>query len=230
MAGKSMTRGGDAICATWTRKPADAANLPAVDVKDNGNGCYDITCRPPCAGKYAVEVSINGTMLSHALTITCTDSRWFRFDDVQCQDNNTLSSDKMTVTHTGTYSCLQCWGHEAYDKASTAGEQKWSVAETGMFSLESQRSRNWRSRTTTINRTVGTGTMARRWMLGKSSASIGAFQVGDILRLDLNCDQHTLTITNQRSGETAMIDNLPATELFPYFATHDTDDALSLIW
>ena len=66
--------------------------------------------------------------------------------------------------------------------------------------------------------------------MGQSTDSISAFQIGDILRLDLNGDEHTLRITNQRSGETAMIDNLPASELFPYFATLDNNDSFRLVW
>ena len=67
-------------------------------------------------------------------------------------------------------------------------------------------------------------------VMGSFTASITAFQVGDIVQLNLDCDEHTLRITNQRSGETATIDDLPPYELFPYFATLNTNDSLSLVW
>ena len=120
--GKTMTRGGDTIHATWTHKPAEVTNRPVVEVKDNGNGRYDITCRPPCVGEYTVEVLVNGTKLSHALSITC-ESQWFNFDSARCQDNNTLSSDKMTVTHTGQAGFSSVLGSQGVRQ----GQHSWRV-------------------------------------------------------------------------------------------------------
>ena len=228
--GKTMTRGGDAIQATWSIEAAEAANLPAVEVKDNGNGRYDITCPPLCVGEYAVEVTVNGTKLSHALSITC-EGRWFNLDSAQCQDKNMLSSDKMTVTHTG-QNCV--WSSVLGSQSVQHGQYSWRV--------KVDRSRNRyvfvgvaeKDKLKDTNNHYQSyswyGNNGQKWVMGQSTDSISAFQVGDILRLDLNCNEHTLRITNQRSRETATIGNLPASELFPYFATYDTNDSFSLVW
>ena len=228
--GKTMTGGGDAICASWSGKPAEAANLPAVEVKDNGNGRYDIMRLPSCVGKYAVEVSVSGTKLSRALIIACTD-RWFKFDSAQCQDKNSLNSDKMTVTHTGRDSV---WSSVLGSQGVQQGQHSWrvqvdrsyhkyvfvGVAEKGKLTDKNnfKQSYSW------------SGQSGWKWVMGSRTPGISEFRFGDILRLDLNCDEHTLRITNQRSGETDTIDNLPASELFPYFATYNTKDSFSLVW
>ena len=228
--GKTMTRGGDAIQATWTCKPAKAGTLPAVEVKDNGNGRYDITCRPSCVGKYVVEASVNGTKLSHPLSITC-EGQWFNFDRAQCQKENTLSFNKMTVTHSGQDGV---WSSVLGSQGVRQGQHSWRV--------QVDRSRNryvfvgvaekdkLKDVYSYIQSYSWYGYTGQKWVMGQTTDSIAAFQVGDILRLDLNCDDHTLRITNQRSEETATIDNLPALELFPYFATDNTNDSLSLVW
>ena len=231
--GKTMTRGGDTIQATWTRKPAEAANLPAAEVKNSGNGRYNILCRPSCAGEYAVEVSVNGTKLSHAQFITCVD-RWFNFDRAQCQDENTLSSDKMTVTHTGRDNvCSSVLGSQGVRQ----GQHSWRVqvgpsryTQGNVFVGVAEKDKL----TDTNNAREAYcwyGLGGAQYVMGKitCTTSFWSFRVEDILQLDLNCDDHTLRITNQRSGETDTIDNLPASELFPYFATLSTGDSLTLV-
>ena len=228
--GKTMTRGGDTIHATWTGQPAEATNLPAVEVNDNGNGRYDITCRPSCVGEYAVEVSVNGTKLSDSLSITC-ESHWFNFDSERCQKGNTLSSDKMTVTHTG-QDCV--WSSVLGSEGVRQGQHRWRVQvdhsqHRNVFVGVAEKDKL--KHTYNFNQSYSWyGYTGQKYVMGQNTDSISAFQVGDILRLDLNCGEHTLRITNQRSGETATIGNLPASELFPYFATFNTDDSLSLVW
>ena len=227
--GKTMTRGGDTIHATWTHKPAEVTIRPMVEVKDNGNGRYDITCRPSCDGEYTVEVSVNGTKLPHALSITCED-RWFNFDSAWCQDKNMISSDKMTVTHFGQVRYSSVLGSQGVQQ----GQHSWRVQVDRSNSREvfvGVAEKDKLKDTSNYNQSYSWyGNSGQKCVMGQWSSSISAFQVGDILRLDLNCDEHTLRITNQRSGETAMIDNLPASELFPYFTTYHNNDSFSLVW
>ena len=228
--GKTMTRGGDTIHATWTGKPSEATNLPAVEVKDDGNGHYDVTCRPSYVGEYSVEVTVNGTKLSHALSITCGGG-WFTFDSARCQKGSTLDFDKMTTTHTGR---LYVFSSVLGSHGVRLGQYSWRVqvdCSQGRHVFVGVAEKDKLADTNNYNQSYSWyGHNGQKYVMGNATSSISAFQVGDILRLDLNCDDHTLRITNQRSGETATIDNLPASELFPYFATFETNDSLSLVW
>ena len=70
----------------------------------------------------------------------------------------------------------------------------------------------------------------QKYEYGKYTASIGRFQVNDVIQLDVDCDTHTLRIFNHRSGETATIAGLPDVEPFPFFETYRQNDSLTLIW
>ena len=224
---KSMNCGGDAVCATWLRNPAEAGDLPAVDVTDNGNGRYDVTCRPPCAGEYILEVSVNGAKLSHSLSVTCQDG-WFHFDEKHCQARNTISSEKQTVIHTEQN---WTWASVLGSRGLRQGRHSWKVKIQNVkyFFIgiaEKDKLANADNYEQSYSWECCNGC---KWVLGSKSDSIGKFQANDVLQVDLDCDLHVVRITNCRSGETATIDNLPNSKLFPYFATYSTEDSLSLV-
>ena len=99
--GKPLAQGGDLVRATVSSTPAKAGDLPPVEVKDNGNGRYDIYCSTPCAGEYTIKISVNGTFLANTLSVTCRNRLDFHFDQAQCHANITTGPDKLTMTHTG---------------------------------------------------------------------------------------------------------------------------------
>ena len=231
--GNALTKGGDVVSAAWSDKPPEANELPSVKVKDMGNGSYDISCSTPLVGSYTIEVFVNGRMLAKRLSITCTDHcPWFLFDDKHCHSANTISSDEMTVTHTGqngVYSSVL---------GSTGvqdGQHSWKVKVThsdeymtviiGVADKIRLKERNDFFQTYSWQ-----GWNGHKRNEKDTSPSIGAFQVNDILQLDLDSDRHTLKITNHRSADTATICGLPSSELFPYFATCHKNDSLRLVW
>ena len=63
----------------------------------------------------------------------------------------------------------------------------------------------------------------------QTTNSLSKWHEGDVLQLQLDCDTNTLTITNLRSGDSDAITDLPATELFAYFATYHKGDTLTLV-
>ena len=80
------------------------------------------------------------------------------------------------------------------------------------------------------------GYSGNKWILGKNTYCMQRWrrQENDILRLHLDCNNHTVSITNFRSGETDKIDILPSSKLFAYFAiaylaTIDNGDSLALV-
>ena len=226
--GKTMTRGGDMIRATWSHKPAEAGDLPAVEVTDNGNGRYDVTCRPPCIGEYILEVFVNSAKLSHTLSVTCHDG-WFHFDGEHCQAGNTISSDKQTVTHTGQ---SHVYASVLGSRGLRQGRHSWKVEiQKGRYVFIGVAEKNKLADFNNYKQSYSlNGYDGHQWIMGSSSDPIGRFQQHDVIQVDLDCDSHTMQITNCRSGKTAEFKGLPASELFPYFATSSTDDALSVVW
>ena len=121
--GKRLAQGGDLVRATVSSTPAKAGDLPPVEVKDNGNGRYDIHCSTLCAGEYAIKISVNGTFLANTLSVTCRNRGDFHFDQAQCHANITISPDKLTMTHTGRNGYSSVLGSRGVRR----GQHSWTV-------------------------------------------------------------------------------------------------------
>ena len=228
--GNPLAQGGDLVRATVSRKPAKAGNLPPVEVKDNGNGRYDIHCATPCAGEYTVEISVNGSFLANTLSVTCRNQLDFHFDQAQCHANITISPDKLTMTHTGRNGYSSVLGSRGVRR----GQHSWKVRVNKSQNMDvfvGVMDKHKRTGSDDYKRSYSWhGYDGKKWENGKCTSSIGSFQVNDVIQLDVDCDTHTLRIFNHRSGETAMIAGLPDVQLFPYFETFYQDASLTLIW
>ena len=227
--GKPLAQGGDLVRATVWSTPAKAGDLPPVAVKDNGNGLYDIRCPTLCTGEYTVQLSVNGTFLADTLSVTCRNRVDFHFDQAQCHANITISPDKLTMTHTGKREYSSVLGSRGVRR----GQHSWTVRinkSRRMLVYVGVMDKHKRSGSDDYNRSYCWHGFGQKYENGKSTKSIGWFQVNDVIQLDVNCDTHTLRISNHRSGETAMIAGLPDVELFPFFQTLDQNDSLTLIW
>ena len=55
----------------------------------------------------------------------------------------------------------------------------------------------------------------------------GDWQSGDVIELNLDCDQRKLTIRNQRTGRSATM-GVPTAELFPYFNLHTVGNKITV--
>ena len=227
--GKPLAQGGDLVRATVSSKPAKAGDLQAVEVKDSGNGRYDIHCSTPCAGEYAIKISVNGTFLVNTLSVTCRNPVDFHFDQAQCHANSTISPDKLTMTHTGKEGYSSVLGSRGVRR----GQHSWKVRvnkSQDMEVLVGVMDKHKRTGSCDYRRSYSWYGHGDKCENGKCTNSIGQFQVNDVIQLDVDCNTHTLRIFNHRSGETATIADLPEVELFPYFETCDQNDSLTLIW
>ena len=60
----------------------------------------------------------------------------------------------------------------------------------------------------------------QRYSKGTARGQIDPWGPGTTLRFDLDCDSHTLQITNTASGKTAFIDDLPDGKLLAFFSMY----------
>ena len=227
--GKPLAQGGDLVRATVSSTPAKAGDLPPVEVKDNGNGRYDIYCSTPCAGEFAIKISVNGTFLTNTLSVTCRNRLDFHFDQVQCHGNITISPDKLTITHNGQREYSSVLGSRGVRR----GQHSWKIRINKSHNMAvwvGVMDKHKRTGSGDFTRSYSWRGNGNKYENGKLTDSIGRFQVNDVIQLDVDCDTHTLTIFNHRSGETATIADLPDVELFPFFETRDQNDSLTLIW
>ena len=229
--GEAVTQGGNVVSARWVNAPVPIDQLPDMEVQDMENGRYGITCPTPLDGDYTVELSINGTPLSDVLSITCHGG-WFHFDETECQAVHTVSPDKMTVTHTGEASA---WSSVLGSCGVNNGQHCWKVNLDvpdgwSAFAFVGVAQKHALKPVDNYKQTYSWCSNGNCFKMGKYENSVRQF-IGDAsVQLDLDCDTHTLKFTNLRTGQTATIDNLPADELFPYFATWYENSKLTLDW
>ena len=227
--GEAVTQGGDVVGARWVHAPVPIDQLPDTEVQDMENGRYGVSCPTPLDGDYTVELSINGTPLSDVLSITC-HGEWFRFDETECQAVHTVSPDKLTVTHTG--ETLE-WSSILGSCVVNNGQHYWKVyldvpgrwtAFVGVAQKHALKPVD------NYMQTYSWCSNGNFFKMGQYEKSVHEFMGDASVQLDLDCDTHTLKLTNLRTGQTVTIDSLPADELFPYFATCRQNSKLTLDW
>ena len=192
--GNPLAQGGDLVQATVSRKPANAGDLPPVEVKDNGNGRYDIHCPTPCAGEYTIQISVNGTFLANSLSVTCFNQVDFHFDQAQCHANITISPDKLTMTHTGENNV---WSSVLSSRGVRRGQHSWTVrinTSQRMKVLVGVMDGHRRTGSEDHQRSYSWSGAGRKGKNGEWTTSIRPFQVNDVIQLDVNCETHTLRI------------------------------------
>ena len=217
--GKLLRRGGDRITARCSKCPGDArADLPS-GVSDNGDGSYCVTVTPRVDGDYAFEVFVNGAKIANTLTITC--GKKVTFDPDHCQPGITLSNGQQTASHPGNGP----WRAVAGKPAMQTGKHQWMVVcesddysgtdgrMMGVITPEAMaQGGSYNSAYCWYSSSGG------RYSKGTARGHIDPWGNGTTLRFDLDCDTHTLQITNTATGKSAFIDDLPDEKLLPFFS------------
>ena len=222
--GGPLTFGGHCLTTKFLKRPgAHTADAPNVEVTDKNNGRYRLSFVTPHLGQYSVEVYINGIKMAQALTALCRPSvKCRRFDPTECQPYIILSEDRRTATYTVP-------GYTSNRKAvlgeqgARHGEMSWKLcmrcddeqqhfigvaAKAGLTAGDRRydRAYSWNG----LRGEVCFQGKVRVTELGR------LWSKGDVVELKLDCDDHTLRLTNFRTGRTGLIENLPDEELFPY--------------
>ena len=232
--GDPLTNGGHRLTAKFLNRPAaHTAEAPNVEVTDENNGQYRLSFVTPHVGQYSVEVYINGTKMAQVLTLVSMvpDLRCRRFDLAEWQSGITLSEDRQTATNVGLFpeSVLG-------EQGASCGEMSWKLSvrchsnyghyigvapKPGLTAANDNYDRvyGWHGcmgdvqfQGVIIKRGVG-----RLW------------SKGDVVELKLDCDDHTLRLTNTHTGKTAIIANLPDEELFPYCSLFEHRASMSFV-
>ena len=217
--GKLLRRGGDRITARCGKCPGDVRADLQSRISDNGDGSYGMTFTPRADGNYVFEVFVNGTKMANTLSITCGK---ITFDPDYCQSGITLSNGQQTASYPGQTGAG--WYAVAGKPAMQTGKHQWSVVcencgwdgcMMGVITPDAMAQGGscddaycWHSRT------------GQRYFQGTARGQIDCWGSGTTLCFDLDCDSHTLQITNTASGKSAFIDDLPDGKLLPFFSMY----------
>ena len=234
--GEQLTRGGDVVTARCASKASAGSSVEALSliVTDNSDGTYAVSCQADTLGEYMVELYINGEKMSAVLVIKWLMAQYTQaFDSQECHRSITISPDRQRA------SIDEACGGGSYKTVlgSTPmrhGQFSWKlkIGQTGyyMFGVA------FKPLSPTFTDDYGTAAYCwesrayyRDSVTVSSKARLSSWQPNDVIRLDLDCDGHTLRITNYRSGETRTFSNLPDKEYFQYAALYQKGNSLEFV-
>ena len=215
--GVSLTEGGDCITATCVASSAKREAV-SIEVEDKQDGRYEIRARPEEEGDYSLEIQVNGESLPHLVTFFCGQKKPLVFDPDQCNSNITISRNRLSAT----------LNSERHANAVVLGNigmrdgvHRWQVqigpcnswyllgvTTKPLPSLADNRAHS-QSFLTCAEATYTHGGAV-------CAASLHPLSENDTLQFDLDCRSRSLRATNVRSGNSAVITNLPDDEYFAF--------------
>eukprot|EP01122_Echinamoeba_exundans_P012160 TRINITY_DN502_c0_g1_i1.p1 TRINITY_DN502_c0_g1~~TRINITY_DN502_c0_g1_i1.p1 ORF type:complete len:499 (-),score=91.80 TRINITY_DN502_c0_g1_i1:541-1962(-) len=151
----------------------------------------------------------------------------FVFDDSYRPDGLQMSEDKRRITKTSAASQVGAFGNIRF----STGRHSWKCR------IESLQGDQWIafgvSHIKTDDYRIGWGISSSKQILkcgitGTTTAS-GDWKDGDIIKVDLDWDRHEVTITNERTGRSHTVPDLPAVPLMPWVNVFNSGNSVSLI-
>ena len=229
---KRLTTGGDAVSARFTDIPAEE-NAPPTTISDNGDGSYTISCACPSKGSFQLEVYINRAKMADTITMACVDFI-ATFDASLCHRDIVISEDRKKA-------CIQHQTVSGYNlsvfgsSSMHSGHYTWKVKvgnllayhSLGVVSKPFSPDRD-SDCTNTAYCWFNEGTKCYRDGV-RVTNHFPSWSANDTFQLDLNCDQHTLQITNLRSMETSTFTNLPDKEYFVFASLRQPGNSVELL-
>ena len=223
--GMTLTEGGDIITTRWVNSPGS----PPVEIKDHDNGRYSLSLTPQEEVEYVLEVLVNGSPLPHTICKLCVIKKppAVRFDRAACQEDISIDDG---------CSCAKITQENATNDfrsvlglpGMTKGQHQWKVqnkiknagtARLVGVSPQVQEEKIRENRSTLHEAFVWNGYNGQKIATGLNKECVGGqWKDNDVIEVVLDCDSHTLRMTNERSRHSITFVDLPDVELFPYFS------------
>ena len=229
-----LTTGGHMVTATFIDRPAaGVSEAPKVEIIDGSNGQYRLSFVTSQVGQYCVEVCIDGAKIARPFIAKCVGPTPVceRFDGAECQPDIDLSADRQTATTSDqSFEFRSVLGV----KGARYGQMSWKLrvqcdggylhfigvaAKPGLTVAEDNydRAYSWNGCTGDVQIQEEVKKGEKLW------------RRGDVVELMLSCDDHTMQLTNTRTGQTGFIEDLPDEELYPYCCWYLPGDSMSFV-
>ena len=219
--GTLLKTGGDSVSVEVHSPDNDQAgdaaqNDAKATVADKNNGLYSISYAPHLYGDHSLDIVVNGGKVPQLLHVMC--GVYFDPDTTTAVD--AVSEDRQTFQRSPNVSQSAVLG----STGMIHGQHFWRVR----IDREGERLKKLTHVVGVTTKEIYSksqrfvaawvwGNTGNRGETGKYTSAFQPWQHQDILRLVLDCNAHTLTVTNERSKETDTICDLPDEELLPYF-------------
>ena len=210
-----ITVGGDVVSVQCNPMSGEGSR-PQATVNDNDDGSYTLTMISHTESQFQAAVFVNGEKMATSLNVAFLPP--FQFDSNERQVRIAVSEDAKRATNGE-------GGHNSILGVTpmSQGQYTWKMRYLNISYV-------FLGVSTKPSPTSHYGDhckVAYCWLLNEcacyrdgvrcSQEKIKA-DMGDVIQLDLDCDDHTLKITNLSNGETGTFSNLPDKEYFQYAA------------
>ena len=236
--GEDLSVGGSCVTAAWSKFPGGASTRPPIEVEDLESGLYRLSFVPRQQGIYHLQISVNGEKIPELIVTTCLE-RSHRFDPAECHGNISLSEDLLLATRNTNGSsaedpkdqCRECvlgakgmWFGRHWWKVRVGHTLYWSFLGIASKPLPPKGFYSY------LNACGWTESGKQSsFAQGEKATKLSKMQGNDVLRFDLDCEAHTLTITQERTGKTDTIKGLPQdTMFFPFFCMEHGQRGMSI--
>ena len=212
--GQRLTTGDDVITAQCAGLDPEATS-PSPTITDNNDGSYTLSVSSQSEGIFKFEVFVNGEKMENDLIITFEYPN--RFDPNACHSSINISGDGKKATNTNNLIWKSVFGITPMIR----GQFTWKMKGSGSHMI------GVASKQTPTSHQYDYDSVAYCWRMNSgayyrdgveySQSRVNSSEI-DVIQVDLDCDRHTLQLTNLNSGQTSKMTNLPAKEYFSYVA------------
>ena len=231
--GRPLSSGGDSITPEWLSGPG----TPAVEIVDYDNGRLALTFTLLEEGDYVLAVIVNGVRMPQTISKRCEGPPPITFNPDACQEGVAISEDHRRAT-------LPV-DHESYHrvvlvrKGLRTGQHQWKVRVSKSDGRESARMVGVTNQSKEVLQKrkkpyelayTWNGYRGQKRVKEKHMEDVGdSWRHNDIIHLQLDCDDHSLQLTNLRSAANVVFSDLPDQELFPVFILGSLGACMALL-
>ena len=218
--GEPLTEGGPIVTTQWLKRPA--VTSPVVEVTDYDNGRYLLTFTLQEEGDYVLAVLVNGSQMSRMVSRRCEGPPPVTFNPDAWHKNITLNEHQRCATVSRKVEFKAVLGQPG----TATGQHQWKVQVSAADGLDKCRMVGVAARSKEVFVSEKPYTHAYSWngfngrlrAKDEIESNVGeSWKHNDIIHVHLDCDGHTLCMSNLRSGDQVVLKNLPDEKLFPFF-------------
>ena len=230
--GVSLSSGGDVITSEWLSGPG----TPPVEIVDYDNGRFALTFTLREEGDYVLAVIVNGIRMPQIISRRCEGPPPITFNPDACQEGVAVADGHRTATLT-----LHREKHFMAVLAKEGlqtGQHQWKVRVSKSCCSDNARMVGVTEQIGDILQKEKPYNLMYTWNGYQGQKRVkedfvesvgGSWKDNDIVHLQLDCDGHSLRLTNLRSAVIVVFADLPDQELFPAFILYDEGACMSLL-